>query len=82
MFKVVKLNYNFYFNQKYINPNNIQLNAIEATNDMNKINLKSQSLPSLARLNLHNDSMQMMNAKLAHRLTDNVNLKITNTFFY
>lgn len=39
---------------------------------MNKNNLKSQSLPSLARLNLHNDSMQMMNAKLAQRLTTNV----------
>jgi len=39
---------------------------------MNKNNLKSQSLPSLARLNLHNDSMQMMNAKLAQRITANV----------
>jgi hypothetical protein len=41
---------------------------------MNKNNLKSQSLPSLARLNLHNESIQMMNAKLAQRLTTNVTL--------
>jgi hypothetical protein len=39
---------------------------------MNKNNIKSQSLPSLARLNLPNDSMQMMNAKLTQRLTANV----------